>query len=316
MTSADDKLFSMRWSSKFSLLFNIVDTLRLAMTCKKNGIDLICCVTEQFSVVGFMLNFLFGTPYVIVAHGSYAVVLPRYNKFFELAFKKASKIACVSRFTERKMKENCDMLNSVVINLGVDTLSFSPSNFIKKENIVLFVGNGKPRKGFDLLFEAMLLVWKKNDLIKLVIVGNIRSFSNEQRQKIIHHEKQILILSDVTEKELVDLYRKSKVNVLPSQSTKSYFEGFGLIHLEAIACGTYTIGCKNSGNEDAIIDENGILIEPEDYKGLSDRIVEIIHTEKYPRLICKKFDHGKTVQKTTRSFLKKIFFKMLMCDEK
>ena len=92
----------------------------------------------------------------------------------------------------------------------------------------------------------------------------------------------------MSEKELVDLYRKSKVNVLPSQSSDSYFEGFGLIHLEANACGTYTIGCKNSGNEDAIIDENGILIEPEDYKGLSNQIVEIIHTEKYPEINLQK----------------------------
>ena len=84
MTSDDNKLISMRgkardarsnWNSKFSLVFNIVDTLRLAMICKKNDIDVICCVTEDFSVVGFMLNFLFGTLYVIVAHGSYVVFL-------------------------------------------------------------------------------------------------------------------------------------------------------------------------------------------------------------------------------------------------
>ncbi len=287
-TSANDGLLSMRWSSKYSLLFNIIDTLRLARICKNKGVDLICCVTEHFSVVGLMLNFLFGTPYVIVAYGTYAVILPQYNKFFETAFKKAVKIACISRYTDRKMNESCKMLDSVVINLGVDKFSFSPSNFIEKENIVLFVGNGKPRKGFDLLFKAMLLVWKKNNLIKLFIVGNERSFSVEQREKIHDYQKQILILSDLTEKELIDLYRKSKVNVLPSQSFDRYFEGFGLIHLEANACGTYTIGCKNSGNEDAIMNENGILINPDDYEELSHQILKIIQREKYPEIDVQK----------------------------
>ena len=56
------------------------------------------------------------------------------------------------------------------------------------------------------------------------------------------------------------LFNKSSVNVLPSITEDIYYEGFGIVHSEAIASNCITIGSLNSGNESAIKKNNGFLI--------------------------------------------------------
>ena len=65
----------------------------------------------------------------------------------------------------------------------------------------------------------------------------------------------------------------------PSISISNYFEGFGLVHLEANACGTMTIGTINSSNEDAIPKGNGFLVEQNDVQGLACAINKLLSCE-------------------------------------
>ena len=66
------------------------------------------------------------------------------------------------------------------------------------------------------------------------------------------------------------------VNVLPSLNSDGHFEGFGIVHSESIACGTFTIGSLNCGNVDAISVGNGICIEQNDADALATELRKLL----------------------------------------
>ena len=98
---------------------------------------------------------------------------------------------------------------------------------------------------------------------------------------------KVKVKESISTGQLVKKYQKAKINILPSQNENGHFEGFGLIHLEANACGTLSIGCRDSGNEDAIKNGYGFLIPQKNHKELSSKIKEILRLEPYPILKTK-----------------------------
>ena len=120
-----------------------------------------------------------------------------------------------------------------------------------------------------------------------MLIGNF-SLKDPELKTLVNQLKKngikIRILSNISSQELAKNYQEAKVNVLPSQNFNGNFEGFGLIHLEANACGTLTIGCQNTGNEDAIKEGYGFLVPQENYIDLSLKIKEVFNLKIYPEL--------------------------------
>lgn len=286
-----------------SIFYDLFNLLLL----KNKQIDLIHCNVEHYAPVAMLLSKIYKIPYTITAHGTYGVQLPKKYKIFKKAFESASKVICVSEFTKKRMIEEGVKANYEVILNGVDQNKFKPNKEIIKENTITFVGNLKPRKGLVFLLNAMIEIDKKRPDIKLNVIGNInfKSIKFQEVKKFIDDNSlNVEFSGKVTETELINYYQKAKLNVLPSQTEPLYFEGFGLIHVEANACGTMTIGTKNSGNEDAIAEQNGYLVEYGDVKDLAEKILKIFDMEKYPEIDYSKLDDWQNVaRKYERLFI-------------
>ena len=285
------------FSGMKGILFIFLDVLNIIL--KKDFIpDIIHCNVEFYAPVAMILSKIWNVPYTITAHGTYGVLLPTKYKLYKKAFENANKVICVSNFTKKRMIEENINCNFEVILNGVDKAKFKPNKDIKKENIITFVGNLKTRKGLRYLLDGMIKVGKLNSKIQLVIIGNINT-KHEGYINILKFIKQnnlnVKFTGKITEKELIEYYQKTKLNILPSQTEPFYFEGFGLIHVEANACGTLTIGTKNSGNEDAIIDGNGYLVEYGNVEELSKKIIEIFEMKNYPEVNYSKLYDWKYV---------------------
>ncbi|MGP8336826.1 MAG: glycosyltransferase [Methanosarcinaceae archaeon] len=129
--------------------------------------------------------------------------------------------------------------------------------------IVLFVGRDDPQKGVVHLVKAVMDLARQIPEIMLVMVG----------QRDIYSDKHILCLPRVSRSELIKLYSLSDVFVLPS-----VYEPFGIVLLEAMACETPCIGFRIGGIPDIIDhDRTGLLVEPENYGGLSEAIARLYH---------------------------------------
>ena len=144
------------------------------------------------------------------------------------------------------------------------------------ERILLCVGNLEPRKGLDILIKAMPKILKNVQDTKLVFVGN-GVMRNElkkltERLGIVKHIK---FVGFVDKSEKVLYYKSADVFVHPSM-----YEIFGIVNLEAMACGVPIVASKVGGVPDVVKDgENGLLVPPKDSEALADAIIYLLENE-------------------------------------
>ena len=134
---------------------------------------------------------------------------------------------------------------SAIIQHGVDTEIFKPEKIYRKAAADLggptigFVGRIRPLKGADLFVEAMIQIIREYPDCSAVLAGLCRpkfaEFEKKLRNRIksVDLEKRIVFLGELKRSALVQLYRQMDICVTPSR-----VEGFGLVPLEALACGT------------------------------------------------------------------------------
>ncbi|MDP2946750.1 MAG: glycosyltransferase family 4 protein [Nanoarchaeota archaeon] len=261
--------------------------------------DLVHCFSDYpYCLLPFWPYFLFKKPIFITAHGTYGVEpLDKVKSSFLLkrAYKKAKKIICISKFTEKQILKRIQLKNTVVINNGVDYDKFQKENIrqIKgDEKIVLSVGALKPRKGYHVSISAITEVKKKYPKIKYYIVGGKPPDIYLEMVKKYGIENNVVFFENISDEKLTDLYYQSDVFLLPSiTENDNDFEGFGLVYLEAGACGKPVIGAFGSGAEDAIIDgETGILVPQNDIQKTAEVILKLLDN---PELAGKMGETGK-----------------------
>jgi glycosyltransferase involved in cell wall biosynthesis len=131
---------------------------------------------------------------------------------------------------------------------------------------LLAVGAIVPRKGYDVLIEALAQL-KDRDW-QLVIVGDPRSPDTTRRliQAIVRHRliDRIELTGSVTQERLAEFYSAADLFVLPSR-----FEGYGMAYTEAIAYGVPVIGTNVGAIPDTVPSGAGILIPPDDVSALA-----------------------------------------------
>jgi len=138
---------------------------------------------------------------------------------------------------------------------------------------LLAVGSIVPRKGYDVLVEALAglldLPWR------LTIVGEARDPTTaEGLRAAIEHYKlgpRVSLLGSASPSRLTELYGSSDLFVLPSR-----YEGFGMAYAEAIAHGLPVIGTTAGAIPDTVSSEAGVLIPPEDVPALAAALRRLI----------------------------------------
>ncbi len=142
---------------------------------------------------------------------------------------------------------------------------------------LLAVGSVVPRKGYDVLVEAL---GQLTDLDwQLVIAGDCKRDSATARELAAavarrRLEPRVCLAGAVGEHELAGLYRDADVFVLASR-----FEGYGMAYAEAIAQGLPVIGTRTGAVPDTVPPGAGILVPPEDVAALAEALRSMITDE-------------------------------------
>ncbi|RTY38376.1 glycosyltransferase family 4 protein [Chlorobium phaeovibrioides] len=270
---------------RFGWVATLHDVLLLLFKCRGREYDLIHCNVEHFAPVAMLLSTRWRVPYTVTVHGTYGVVLPRRKRMFKTSFERAAALICVSDYTAQRVQNEGINAHYKVIHNGVDTTVFSPGNPAKKENPITFIGNLKRRKGFPFLLEALLKARQDGAAFRLAVVGRIGNDEEGLINKGLKAGLDIELTGPVSTEELVGYYRRAKLNILPSFSEPEYFEGFGLVHLEANACGTLTVGTRDSGNAEAILSGNGYLVDYGDVETLAGIVTATMQEDSPERLM-------------------------------
>ena len=113
---------------------------------------------------------------------------------------------------------------------------------------------------------------------KLVFVGSgpMREGLEKQSKKL-SVEKYVIFAGFVEEGLKPLYYRATDIFVLPSIMNT---ESFGIVNLEAMACGVSIVASKIGGIPDVVKDmENGLLVPPKDSNALADAIIYLLENE-------------------------------------
>ncbi|MBU3922733.1 glycosyltransferase family 4 protein [Patescibacteria group bacterium] len=240
-----------------------------------------------YGIIATLANIGLNKKLIISGIGTYSVLPldePVKRILLKWAYRKADKVICISDFTRKQILKRIKLNNILVINHGVDYYKFQ-TNFKsegKKEKIVLSVGALKPRKGYHVSIPAIAEVKKKYPDIKYYIVGGKPSKDYLNLVNEYNLEKNIKFFNNISDEELIRLYYKSNLFLLtPIVINDNDFEGFGLVYLEASACGLPVIGTLDCGAEDAIDDGvTGLLIPQKDIKRTTEAILRLLDNPK------------------------------------
>ncbi len=216
--------------------------------------------------------------------------------FFRLQNKSLEQVdlnLCVSSYTSDKVKEISPKAKTAVLTNFVDPNRFFPSDnrYKLKEKYKI---DGKvslisvcrliERKGIeDLLvaFNEILFNAEEVPNVVLNICGSGPDFKKlKECSDLLGLSEYVSFHGFTEDSHMLELLQASDIFVMPNKMVDGDLEGFGLVFLEANACGLPVIGGRSGGVVDAIEDGvSGFLVTPESNNHLKESLNILIKSE-------------------------------------
>jgi alpha-1,3-rhamnosyl/mannosyltransferase len=185
--------------------------------------------------------------------------------------RRADRVLTGSEWTKRELVERYGLPpNKVIVTpYGVDPLFRPEGPRPERAPYLLFVGAIQPRKDPVTAVEALA---RLDGDLTLVLVGPEKGGGAAVEQAVVRAglERRVETLGHVERGELAALYRGAACLVFPS-----WYEGFGLPVLEAMASGTPVVA-SNAGALPEVTGDAAVLVEPGDPASLADGISEAL----------------------------------------
>jgi phosphatidylinositol alpha-1,6-mannosyltransferase len=270
--------------------FQAISLLEVLMRVRPRIIQLGLCYDGY---IGLLVKRWLSIPFVIYAHGN--EILEASKSDWDkprLALRQASCVLANSRFTASLVEKAGVSPTAIrVIPLGCDTERFRPrapnDQLLKKllghrakGPIILTVGNLVERKGHDMVVRALPAIRKLFPEVTYVIVGS-GPFKKDLEDMAfsLGVRDQVVFAGKASDEELPDFYSLCDVFAMPSRARidAGDVEGFGLVFLEAAACGKPAVGGRSGGVEDAVVDGvTGLLVDPCDAEDVGRAILSLL----------------------------------------
>ena len=206
----------------------------------------------------------------------------------------ADRIISVSKFTGDCIVEKHQVLASRISILHNCLDPFFPTEFLKDKPAYLFerydlpvntkivltvtrINENEGRKGYDLILKSLSSILKKQPEISFhyVLCGKYSIIEFQRLSTMISEynlTNYVSITGFIKEEELVDHYRLADIYVMPSKK-----EGFGMVYIEAAACGLQVIAGNADGSAEALMNGKiGHLVNPDNDNEIYDKLLELL----------------------------------------
>lgn len=298
--------FPTRFVRRSSLPFYRNALKQLRRLVREQGVT---CVHAARSVpeglLAWMLRRTSGVPYVCFAHGedvnpSNAEASPPWyrRRVYEsrelalivgLILRDASRMIANSRNTQnilsRRWRVPAERI--ALVHPGVDTDRFRPAprdSALRarlgwgERPVVLTAGRLQKRKGHDTLISALPEVRRKVPDILYSIVG-----SGEERQALeaLVAEKRLAdhvqFLDEVSDEQLIHCYQQCDLFALANRQIGGDIEGFGIVLLEAQACGRPVVAGDSGGTRETMrVPDTGLVVPCDTPEALSEVVADLL----------------------------------------
>ncbi|PMB43139.1 glycosyltransferase [Fischerella thermalis CCMEE 5330] len=251
-----------------------------------NRPTLILCGHMNFAPVAFWIHRFLGIPYWILVYGidAWEIKDPLKKK----ALYAAQKIASISEYTRDRLihEQNLDPEKFLILPVTFDPNCFQiapkPKYLLERyglkpeQSVILTVARlsaTEQYKGYDTIITALPEIKKVIHNVHYVLVGKGDDLPRiEELIAKLELQNCVTLTGFVPDEELCDHYNLCDVFAMPSKQ-----EGFGIVYLEALACGKPTLAGNQDGATDALCrGELGVLIDPEDTQAIAQALIQIL----------------------------------------
>ena len=262
----------------------------LLRTMSKSKFDLVICGHINLLPFASLAKRRFRCPLALNVHG--IDVLEAKHRFgLHYLARRVDALISVSRLTLDRFQEWAPLKKgkSFILPNCIDLDRFKPgpkSEILLKRYdlhnklVLMTLGRlaGRNReKGFDEVLEVLPELLKPlPDLIYMIAGDGPDRQRLETKAKSLGITDHVIFTGRIGEDEKIDHYRLADLYVMPSMG-----EGFGIVILEALACGIPVIGSTKDGTREALVDgELGKLVDPGNQQELAQCIMDRL-TENY-----------------------------------
>jgi len=229
----------------------------------------VLCCHVHIAPLALFIKRVFGISYAVVAYGSDVWDLRKGVRL--QALKKADLIISVSNYSKARMIDNGVSRETImVLHPAVDVSFFRPHPpnrellrrlMLENKKILLIVSRMDSRekqKGHDIMLEVMQ---RLGDDFVLIMFGNGDDVGRLQYKAIeLGVVDKVRFHPAPPAADALDFYNLCDVFVMPSKQ-----EGFGIVFIEALACGKPVVAGFKDASKEALMDGKlGFLVDPDD----------------------------------------------------
>lgn len=245
--------------------------------------------TWPSGAVAVRLKQIHSSPVIITEHTSttFQKAVETQDPVFIEAWREADSLVRVRRNDVALFERVGISLGKVTsIPNGYDSERFYPSDALNcratlnlplDKKIILYVGNFySEAKGHKYLIDAISIIVKQRKDVLCIIIGSGKLQTDIEKQiKSLDLDDFVYLPGRKSHGEIPIWMNACDIFVLPSLS-----ESFGVVQLEAMACGKPVVATRNGGSEEIITSSvHGILVEPSDPGSLADGIMAALDQE-------------------------------------
>lgn len=274
-------------------------TSQIVMSALRERPRAIFTTHVNFAKAAHWLRRITGVRYGAVAHG--VDVWSLKDRSLTRALRSADRLVAVSNFTRDRLVQQ--------INLAKDQIGLLPNTFSSEE----FVPAPKPHyllkrfglhpeqpviltvarlasedryKGYDQILRALPAVRRQIPNVRYILGGH-----GPDRGRVdaliqqLGVEESVTVAGYVPDHELCGFYNLCDVFAMPSKG-----EGFGIVFLEALACGKPVIAGNKDGSADAVLNGKlGVLVDPDNFAEIEEALALTL-TRRHPLKILQEPD--------------------------
>jgi glycosyltransferase involved in cell wall biosynthesis len=292
-----------QWSAQ---LRTLAFASQLGFHALKQKPDLVFSTHLNFTPVARLLKKTVGIPYWTVAHGVDAWNIN--NPGLQKALQNADRILAVSHYTRDRLlqEQGLDPAKVMVLPNTFDVNQFSldqkPEYLLNRHRlnsdqpVILTVARldaSERYKGYDQILRALPKILQVIPDVRYVLVG--KGSDRPRVEALIQElglENNTTLTGFIPDEEIHDYYNLCDVFALPSKG-----EGFGIVYLEALACGKPVIGGNKDGAIDALCHGKlGLLVDPDDVDAISNALIEVLQKQSTHTLLYRPSALRKAVE--------------------